>query len=55
MRSSSMSLRVSALSLAVLLSMVALGGCKKKTPLEKAGDKIEDLGDKAEDKLDEAN
>jgi hypothetical protein len=55
MRPSALSVRVSALSLALLLSMVALGGCKKKTPLEKTGDKIEDLGDKAEDKLDEAN
>lgn len=33
----------------------ALSACERRTPAEKAGDKIEQAGDKLEDKLDEAN
>jgi hypothetical protein len=43
------------LCLSALLSVVALSACRKKTPAEKVGDKIENAGDKIEDKIDEAN
>jgi hypothetical protein len=41
--------------LALALGVSSLGGCRKKTPAEKVGDKIENAGDKIEDKVDEAN
>ena len=46
---------ISVLLMSACLSVAALAGCVKKTPAEKAGDKIEKAGDKIEDKLDEAN
>lgn len=43
------------LSIAIALGLSSVSGCKKKSPAEKVGDKIENAGDKIEDKLDEAN
>jgi hypothetical protein len=37
------------------LNIAALSACRKKTPAEKVGDKIENAGDKLEDEIDEAN
>jgi hypothetical protein len=42
-------------SLALVISIAGVSGCRKKTPAEKVGDKIENAGDKLEDKIDEAN
>ena len=42
-------------TIALLVGIASVSGCKKKTPAEKVGDKIENAGDKVEDKLDEAN
>jgi len=42
-------------SLALAVSIGGLSGCRKKTPAEKVGDKIENAGDKIEDEIDEAN
>jgi hypothetical protein len=42
-------------SVACAISIASVSGCRKKTPAEKVGDKIENAGDKIEDKIDEAN
>jgi hypothetical protein len=42
-------------SLALAVGVANLSGCRKKTPAEKIGDKIENAGDKLEDEIDEAN
>ena len=42
-------------SLALAISALGIGACRKKTPAEKVGDKIENAGDKLEDEIDEAN
>jgi hypothetical protein len=42
-------------SLALAVGLANLSGCRKKTPAEKVGDKIENAGDKLEDEIDEAN
>lgn len=41
--------------LALSVGAVSVSACRKKTPAEKVGDKIENAGDKLEDKIDEAN
>src|SRR5688572_21495111 len=41
--------------IAAAAALLSTAACKKKTPAEKLGDKIEDVGDKIEDKADEAN
>jgi hypothetical protein len=49
----SRSVLTSALLFAVALPMLAMsGGCKKKTPAEKFGDKIEDVGNEVEEEVD---
>ena len=42
-------------TLALAVGLTSVSACKKKSPAEKIGDKIENAGDKIEDKLDEAN
>ena len=42
-------------SLALAIGLSSVTGCRKKTPAEKVGDKIENAGDKMEDSIDEAN
>lgn len=42
-------------ALALSVGAASVSACKKKTPAEKMGDKIENAGDKIEDKIDEAN
>jgi hypothetical protein len=42
-------------SIALAIGIAGVSGCRKKTPAEKVGDKIENAGDKVEDKIDEAN
>jgi hypothetical protein len=42
-------------SIALAAGIAGASGCRKKTPAEKVGDKIENAGDKIEDKIDEAN
>lgn len=42
-------------TLALAVGLASVSACRKKTPAEKVGDKIENAGDKIEDKLDEAN
>jgi hypothetical protein len=42
-------------SIALAVGLASVSGCRKKTPAEKVGDKIENAGDKVEDKIDEAN
>lgn len=47
------SLITSALLLAVALPVLAgSAGCKKKTPAQKLGDKIEDVGHEVEEEVD---
>lgn len=48
------SIRRGTLILIACLGLLATA-CAKKTPAEKAGNKIENAGDKLEDKIDEAN
>ena len=49
----SSSLLISALIFAALLPLVAsMSGCKKKTPAEKFGDRIEDIGEEVEEEVD---
>jgi hypothetical protein len=43
------------LTVALAVGLASVSACKKKTPAEKIGDKIENAGDKIEDKIDEAN
>lgn len=52
---SPLSTRISVATFVLSLALAGFSGCQRKTPAEKAGDKIEDVGDKVEDKLDETN
>ncbi len=47
-----LSTRISIATFVLSLVLAGFSGCQRKTPAEKAGDKIEDVGDKVEDKLD---
>ena len=53
-RSRLASLTISTLLLGVALPLLAsVSGCKKKTPAEKFGDKIEDVGEDVGDAIEE--
>jgi hypothetical protein len=42
-------------TIALAVGLSSVSACRKKTPAEKFGDKIENAGDKIEDEIDEAN
>ena len=41
-------------TLAALMLLLTLGGCEEKSPIEKAGDKVEDAADEVGDAVEDA-
>jgi hypothetical protein len=41
-------------TLAALMLLLTLGGCEERSPIEKAGDKVEDAADDVGDAVEEA-